>query len=425
MTGLSLSQAQTAKLLAEFGPTGDSIAAITEQRRPIHTFYGGAHLFKPEICAKLGKVALDLLKAYGPDPDTLADGLELREGYRPDQKTYDLVLGKLAKEPIEDYRIDFEDGFGSRSPEDEDQAAISSAECLIQAAGKGILPPFCGLRIRALGSDTRERALRTLDLFITKAVSSGGKLPDNFVVTLPKATSSKEIEVLVKALDILEQTLKLNRSIGVELLIETPRAIFGGDGRIAVSDLIEAGKGRVKSLHLGLYDLTSALGVSSQSQSLNHHICTFARTVMQFAAAGRGINVVDSITNTIPAPLHKEKDNGTPLSPQRIEENRRAVFHGWKCSFSNIWRALESGIYQGWDIHPAQLPMRYLATFIYFRRDLRESAARLAEFEKRSSQASLTGTIFDDQASILGIRNYLNVAINCGATSSDELSCLL
>src|SRR5580704_4562655 len=82
-------------------------------RQPVHTLYGGAHLFRADAARRLGERALDALEEHAPDAATLAAAFEfepqLAEKVRP------RVLDKLRTEPVEDLRIDFEDGYGVRS----------------------------------------------------------------------------------------------------------------------------------------------------------------------------------------------------------------------------------------------------------------------------------------------------------------------
>lgn len=40
---------------------------------------------------------------------------------------------------------------------------------------------------------------------------------------------------------------------------------------------------------------------------------------------------------------------------------------GWVLHSGLVRRALERGYYQGWDLHPAQLPSRFAATYAFYR----------------------------------------------------------
>ena len=99
---------------------------------------------------------------------------------------------KLQREPVEDFRLDFEDGYGNRPDAEEDGHAESAAVEVAAGARRGTLPPFVGIRIKNLGDELRERALRTTHLFLERLLKdTGGRLPPNFVVTLPKITHER------------------------------------------------------------------------------------------------------------------------------------------------------------------------------------------------------------------------------------------
>ena len=69
---------------------------------------------------------------------------------------------------------------------------------------KGLLPPFIGIRIKPLSEQLKRRSLRTLDIFVSTLIEkTGGKLPDNFVVTLPKVVMKEEVAALVKVFGML------------------------------------------------------------------------------------------------------------------------------------------------------------------------------------------------------------------------------
>src|SRR5215471_11405982 len=156
--------------MADTSPTARS------ERQPVHTVYGGAHLFAADTTAKLGAIALRTLREYAPDAATLSTALGLDRELS--SRLYPRVVEKLEREPVEDYRIDFEDGFGSRPDAEEDAAAAKSAHHVAAGMQAGSLPPAIGIRIKNLGAETKHRGLRTLELFLSSLVEkSGGRLP--------------------------------------------------------------------------------------------------------------------------------------------------------------------------------------------------------------------------------------------------------
>jgi len=134
----------------------------SNRRQAVHTVYGGAHLFKADSPRRLGEVALHSLKEYAPDAATLAVALGMKVEPELAQKLYDRIADKLQQEPVEDFRLDFEDGYGNRPDAEEDGHADSSALEVARGMQEGTLPPFIGIRIKPLNEDLRTRSVRTL-----------------------------------------------------------------------------------------------------------------------------------------------------------------------------------------------------------------------------------------------------------------------
>jgi citrate lyase beta subunit len=353
------------------------------RRQPIHTVYGGAHLFKADVCRKLGTLAQRTLEEHGPDPATfaLAMGIpgELAE------TVYARVLEKLHREPVEDFRIDFEDGYGHRPDAEEDAAADAAAEQVALGMSGGTLPPFLGIRIKPLNEEMKARGLRTLERFLAALFEkTGGRVPENFVVTLPKVAATEQVRAMAGALE-------RHDGISLELMVETPQAIF------ALPRLIEEARGRCTAAHFGAYDYTASLGIAARSQDLLHPACDFARSMMQVSLAGTGVRLSDGASNIIPV-------------------GARANVHGaWKQHYDRVRHALDAGFYQGWDLHPAQLPSRYAAVYTFFLEGLGAASERLRNFIAQAAQATLVGGVFDDAATGRGLLNYFLRAIDCGA----------
>src|SRR5256714_8830519 len=153
------------------------------RRQAVHTVYGGAHLFKADSAQKLGAVALRSLEEYAPDAQRLAGVL----GISATEKIYVRIIEKLRREPVEDFRLDFEDGYGNRPDEEENSHAASAAAEVARGLAAGTLPPFIGIRIKPLNEDLRARSIRTLDIFMTSLLrETAGKLPDGFAITVPE-----------------------------------------------------------------------------------------------------------------------------------------------------------------------------------------------------------------------------------------------
>lgn len=386
------------------------------RRQPIHTVYGGANLFKSGTAKRLGQLAIQSFESFAPDADTFANALSLPSNLA--QTIFERVGKKLESEAVEDFRIDFEDGYGVRSDAEEDGHAVFAAEQCVIGLQADSLPPFVGIRIKALNQETQERAIRTLDLFLTKLVrTSKGRLPDNFVVTLPKVVTPFQVGALADLLDEIEAGLGLDAgSIKMEIMIETTQALITADGTAGLPKILEAARGRCTGAHFGAYDYTSSCNITAQYQDLAHPLCDFARTIMQVSLAGTGVWLSDGATNFIPTAIHR----GENISAEQIGENRLIVYRAWKRHYDDCRHSLANGFYQGWDLHPAQLPTRYAAIYAFFLEGLNEASERLCNFVDKAARATLVGDVFDDAATGQGLLNYFLRAINCGAVSEKE-----
>jgi citrate lyase beta subunit len=390
-------------------------------RQPVHTVYGGAHLFKADVAARFGAAGRRTLEEYAPDAASFAAALSLGGDARLQETVYARVAEKLAREPVEDYRIDFEDGYGNRPDAEEDAHAEAAAAELARGVAERTLPPFIGIRIKPLSEELGKRGLRTLDLVLSGLLrASGGVLPSGFVVTLPKVTSPVHVEVLVEALDELERSYRLKPgSLPLEIMIETPQSVIGHRGEFAIPALVAAARGRCRGAHFGTYDYTAGVSITARHQVMSHPACDFARHVMQVCLAGTGVTLSDGATTVMPVGPHRAGD-AARLTPAQRDENRRAVHHAWRAHYDDVRRSLQMAYYQGWDLNPGQLPTRYAAVFAFFLEARAEAGERLKRFVERAAQATLLGTIFDDAATGQGLLNFFLRGINCGALTEEE-----
>ena len=388
------------------------------RRQPIHTVYGGAQVFQSDSAGKLGVLALRALDEFAPEAETFGAILGLPAALAP--IVYARTLEKLRREPVEDYRIDFEDGYGNRPDAEEDGHALSAARAVATGFSAGTLPPSIGIRIKPFTEELFARSLRTLDLFLTQLVAdTQGRLPENFVVTLAKVTVPEQVAALAGLLGRLERGLGLpTRALELEIMIETPQAIVNDRGESNVLRLVDAGAGRCVAAHFGVYDYTASLSLTAAHQHMAHSACDFARQAIQVALAGTGVWLSDGATNVLPIPPHREADR--TLTGREIAENRAAIHDAWRLHYDHIRRSLASGYYQGWDLHPAQLPTRYAAVHAFFLEGLEAASARLRNFVEKAGQATLVGEVFDDAATGQGLLNYFLRAWNCGAITESE-----
>jgi citrate lyase beta subunit len=420
----SLKPSDLAPALQKLKRANDAVARAfpgeTGERQPVHTVYGGAHLFRSDSARKLGSVALSVLDEYAPDADTLARAFSLPAEVDP-ATVRTRVIEKLQREPVEDFRIDFEDGYGNRVDEEEDSHAQSAANEAAAGLAAGTLPAFIGIRIKPLSKELHGRSLRTLDLFVTTLVrSAGGRLPPNFVITVPKLMSAQQVATVAAVCTALERRLKLKAgSLKLELMIETPQSILAPDGTSALRGLVAAGAGRVTGAHFGTYDYTALCGITASWQHMRHQACDFAKHMMQVALAQSGLRLSDGATNIMPVPIHRTTPTSSLTGPQQ-RENMDAVHSAWRVHYGDVRHSLENGFYQGWDLHPAQLPPRYVAVYSFFLAARPAATVRLRNFVEKAAQATLVGDVFDDAATGQGLLNFFVRGLSSGALTLEE-----
>lgn len=383
-----------AKLAATDRLLETSYPGDTGARQPIHTVYVPGDKYTADLPAAWGANAL-ATAGNAAGLAKLAAKLNLAEP----ERLGELVAAKLASEPIEDLRLDFEDGFGNRPDAEEDAAVLAAADSVSAAVAAGKAPAYIGIRFKCFEAETRTRGIRTLDLFITRLLANG-PLPEGLRLTLPKVSTVAQVEAMVYLAEQLEQAHGLEDGrIRFEVQVETPQVILAANGTHPVAQLIQSGKGRVSSLHYGTYDYSASLGVAAGYQSMEHPVADFAKDVMQVAVAGTGVELSDGSTNIIPA--------GDP-------ENIAAA---WELHARLVARHLSRGIYQGWDMHENQLATRYLATFAFFREGLQAAGTRLRNYVHRISSA-----IMDEPATARALARYIHRGVTCGAVTADEVT---
>jgi len=388
------------------------------RRQPVHCFYGGAHLFQATTARRLGELALRSLEEYAPDVNALTSALQWTVSESLAENVYGRIVEKLRREPVEDLHIDFEDGYGNRPDNVEDGHAVSVAREVAAGMKAGSLPAFMGIRIKPLNDELMSRSIRTLDLFLTALLAeTGGKLPEEFLITLPKLTVPEQPAALAAILAEFEKLFGLPpASLRFEIMIETAQSILNADGESNLARFLKASAGRCVAAHFGIYDYTASCGVTAAHQHMLHPAGDFARAMMQVAFAGTGVRLSDGGTNIMPVPIHR----GAGLTGAQKTENRAAVHRAWKLHYDHIQHSLANGFYQGWDLHPAQLPTRYAAVYAFYLQSLDEAAIRLKNFIDKAAQATLVGEVFDDAATGQGLLNFFVRAINCGAIEEAE-----
>ncbi|WP_040784032.1 DUF6986 family protein [Nocardia pneumoniae] len=382
--------------------------------QPIHTVYVPADRVAEETPAEWGATAVELLDRHHDLLATLDE-----TGSLPD------VRKRLEQDPVQDLRIDFEDGYGLRADAEEDRAAMAAGAVLAAwsrrcggpragdatvAAGGGAgepdgfpprhraqqiiddarawraRPASSGIRMKGLASGERRRALRTLDLVL----ESAGGVPEGFVFTVPKIRAAQQVRALVQLCVGLERGYGIAEgSLRFELQIESPQAILAADGTAPVATMLTLAEGRCSALHFGTYDYTAACGVAAPDQALDHPAADYAKAVMQVAAAQTGVWVCDGSTQIVP-----------DADPEAALRNHHRL----------VARALRRGYYQGWDMHPGHLVTRWLATYDFFRRAIDVAVPRLLDYLARRG-----GDVMDEPATAEALAATVLRGIDCGA----------
>ncbi|WP_396119763.1 DUF6986 family protein [Dietzia sp. B32] len=403
-------------------------------RQPVHTLYLPAERVHAGIISEVGGVALEAFDEHLPDPAALAGVLAAGDGHpallsADDAETiHALVRAKLLREPVEDLRIDFEDGFTQRgvAPRDRDRDEDAHVERIVAeltgSTARAALPPFWGLRFGSFDPATRHRGIRTFTRFVLALGRAGAgagapdrdELPAHFTQlrpTLPKVTSVDQVLAMVDLCVRLEQACALpERTLRFEIQIETPQSICGPDGSAMVARLIHASARRCIGLHYGTYDYSAACGIAAEYQAMDHPVADHAKAVMQVAAAGTGVALSDGSTNRLPV------------------GDAEAVRAGWRLHARLIDRSLRRGFYQGWDLHPAQLVSRYAATYAFYRRSLPTACARLANYLGTTTLTTTAGPgaggYLDEPATARALAAFCLRALDCGAVTGEEITTL-
>jgi citrate lyase beta subunit len=396
----ALSAAALAAIDAHLAPTdellGTAYPGDDGSRQPVHTVYVPADRYAPELAAVWGHAALAAVDAAG-GIEALAVSVGLDEELAG--VIAPRVREKLEREPIEDLRIDFEDGYGDHGDDIEDAHAVRAAKRVAAAAGAGFAPPFIGIRFKSFEAATRARGIRTLDLFLTALMEHGG-LPGGLALTLPKVSTVAQVEAMADVAAALERALGLPVGrLRFEVQVETPQLILGADGRSPVARLPLIAPGRISGMHYGTYDYSASLQIAAPYQSMDHPAADLAKGIMQLAVAGTGIRLSDGSTNLLPI-------------GDRAEE-------AWRLHARLVRRSLEHGFYQGWDLHALQLPTRFIATYAFYREGYPEASARLRDH--RDDRAQMVGSVLDEPATVRALAGFVLRGVRCGAISAAEV----
>lgn len=382
---------------------------------PVQTLYWGAHRFSADTLASMHIQARAAFKEYAAGPRDLAEALHIEDPALA-ARVHIRVAEKLEREPIEDIRLDFEDGYGKRGDPEEDGHADACGRAVAAAHKAGTLPRRYGIRIKAFTAELGPRSLRTLERFVLAA--GGCEMPPGFVVTLPKVTVAAQVEAIVDLLGALERDVGLSPgSIGLEFMLEVPQAVFDGEGRLLLPRLLAAGGERLIGIHLGVYDYTAAHEIIALHQAMDHPACDLIRGLMRMAYSGSGRTLSAGSTNVLPRAPHPE-----PATQAQHSENREAVHAGWKLAHDQIRHTLVRGYYHGWDLDPLQLPARYAACYRFYLEGHAAAAGRLSGYIAQATAATDGAGVLDDVATGQALLNIFIRGRACGAFDAEEIA---
>lgn len=367
------------------------------RRQPVHTVYVPADDPRAAgpVARTWGSAALELAEASGGLEQVCRDlglGEELVAQVAP------RVARKLGTEPVEDLRIDLEDGYHHRDDASHDADVLQAVHRRRADEQEGTATQFWGVRFPCFEADTRSRGLRTLDLTVGELMSTGG-LPEGLRLTFPKVSTTTQVEALGMALEELERGHGLPTGrLTFEIQVEVPQLVLAPDGTVELARAVRAGQGRVTGLHYGTYDYSAALQVAAAHQALDHPVADQAKAVMQLVAAGTSVELSDGSTNVTP----------TGDSTQRAA--------AWQLHHRLVSRSLRQGIFQGWDMHPGHLVTRYVATYAFYRSGLGPALDRLGRYARQDG-----GEVMDEPATVRALAGFLRRGLACGAVDEQEV----
>ena len=349
--------------------------------QPIHSVYVPADRAHAGTVREWGEIATGLL----------AEHAAVLDGRIPAE----LVERNLQTGPIQDLRIDFEDGYAPASDAAHDADARRIGAVLAGLPGRPGAPARFGIRPRGLEPAERRRGIRTLELVLEGA----GGVPEGFVFTVPKVRSADQVPALNVLCGAFETAHGLAPgTLSYELQIESPHIVLGADGTAGIARAVRDSGGRCSALHFGTYDYTAALGIAPRFQSLTHPTADHAKSVMQLAAAQAGVWVSDGSTQVLP--------QGTPAQ----------VRDALELHYELVSRSLRAGLYQGWDLHPGHLVSRWAATLAFYREAMPIAAERIAAY----CRGVAGGTKADEPATAQMLATLVVRGLACGSFTAAE-----
>jgi hypothetical protein len=366
-------------------------------RQPVQVLYVPADRITDDLPTAYGAEARRLLDVHAPDADTFAAAM----GVEPDRAAdiRERVAAKLGSEPIEDLRVDLEDGYLGRSDDEEARDTVGAAKAVARWTEDGVAPPYVGLRVKAFTDGLARRSVATLDRFVGTLLDHVGALPDGFVITFPKVVAVDHVAAFVTILEAIEQAHGLPAGrLRFEVQIETTASVLGPDGRVTLRDIRAAGDGRICGAHLGVYDYTAGLGLPPGEQRPQHPACDLVRHLMQVTFAGTEVRLSDGSTNVVPR-----------------DDTRDELHRVWSTHAQVIRHALANGYVQGWDLHVSHLVSRYATVYADLLDGIDDVLDRLARWYAPESDDGDGAALLDEPATVRRLEAQVQRAVDAQA----------
>ncbi len=303
------------------------------------------------------------------------------------------VATVLRRRPVADLRADLEDGYGHRGDAEEDADAAAAGRAVAAMLAGDRAPVRAGPRVKSMERATRRRGLRSLALFTEAFLDADGD-PARLRVTLPKISAPEQVAAFVEACAAIEAHHGI-APLPVELQIETAR------GAQRVDELVAAAGARAAGLHYGTYDYSAGLGIAPDQQRADHPAAEHAKHLMQVAGAAAGVPVCDGSSAILPV------------------GGRDQVLAAWRIQARIVRRALELGIGQGWDMHPAMVPARLAVVIAVHRSGVDVVVDRLRAYRRGTSEG-----VLDEPATERALVGFLRRGLACGAIDEAEVGAL-
>lgn len=365
-------------------------------RQPVQVLYVPADRVTATTAADHGAEALRLLHRHAPDVPGFATAMGIADRDLA-ERVRERVVTKLTDHPVEDLRVDFEDGYLGRSDAEEARDTVAAARAVAASVRESGAPPFVGLRVKSFADGLARRSVATLDRFVAALLDDLGHLPDGFVITFPKIVAVAHVEAFVAVLARLEAANQLPQGrLRFEVQIETTPSVLGPDGQLALRRIRTAGDGRVVAAHLGVYDYTAGLGLPPREQRLEHPACDFVRHLLQVTFAGTEIRLSDGSCNAVP---------GADTAPE--------LHRVWARHAATVRHSLAHGYVQGWDLHPSHLVSRYAVVYADLLAGMEDTLDRLARWD--GTDAAPGGEVMDEPATIRRLEDLVQRAVDSGA----------